>query len=231
MTGPNFGSRDTPYLKKPAIALAWDRPTSGNSAGQTRFVLERQFGYPVTAVRTQQLTGAELSQFQVLILPESGGGEGGYADVLGPAGINRLKQWVSDGGTIIGIGTAVQFLADPRMGLLPIQQENRVPETRPGLREPALALLVAAVVDEGALRHLRRPPKLRPRAPQARRMRRIRISIKRSSPIRNSPLVYAGLWCAATWIKSNGSRRAYRKPSMPWFLAHLFLRPSKSIAV
>jgi len=82
--GPNFGSRDTPYIKRPTIALAWDRPTSGNSAGQTRFVLERQFGYPVTPVRTTSLTSAELSQFQVLILPEAGGGEGSYADVLGP---------------------------------------------------------------------------------------------------------------------------------------------------
>ena len=126
--GPSFGSRDTPYLKAPAIALAWDRPTSANSAGQTRFVLERQFGYPVTPIRTQQLSSAELARFQVLILPEAGGADGGYAEVLGTAGIARLKQWVSDGGTVIGIGSAVQFLADTRLGLLPIQQENRVPE-------------------------------------------------------------------------------------------------------
>ena len=126
--GPNFGSRYAPYLKKPAIALAWDRPTSANSAGQTRFVLERQFGYPVTPVRTQHLASGDLSQFQVLILPEAGLGEGGYADVLGTAGVQRLKQWVADGGTVIGIGTAVQFLADPKTGLLPIQQESRIPE-------------------------------------------------------------------------------------------------------
>jgi hypothetical protein len=126
--GPNFGARDTPYLKKPAIALAWDRPTSGNSAGQTRFVLERQFGYPVTPIRTAGLNSAELSQFQVLILPEAGGGDGSYLDVLGAAGLARLKQWVADGGTVIGIGSAVQFLADSRVGLLAIQQENRIPE-------------------------------------------------------------------------------------------------------
>ncbi len=125
--GPNFGSRYTPYLKKPAIALAWDRPTSANSAGQTRFVLERQFGYPVTPVRTQQLGTADLTQFQVIILPEEAG-DGGYAGVLGTAGVQRLKQWVADGGTVIGLGTAVQFLADVKTGLLAIQQENRVPE-------------------------------------------------------------------------------------------------------
>jgi hypothetical protein len=125
--GPNFGSRYAPFLKRPAIALAWDRPTNASSAGQTRFVLERQFNYPVTPIRTQQLGGAELEKFQVLILPDAGGGEG-YADILGTAGIARLKQWVTDGGTVIGLGSAVQFLADPRVGLLPIQQENRLGE-------------------------------------------------------------------------------------------------------
>ncbi|MDP9171796.1 MAG: M14 family metallopeptidase [Acidobacteriota bacterium] len=126
--GPNFGSRYAPFLKKPAVAMAWDRPTSAGSAGETRFVLERQFGYPVTPVRTQQLGSADLSQFQVIILPDGGSGDGGYAEVLGVSGVQRLKQWVADGGTVIGIGTAVQFLADSKTGLLAIQQENRVPE-------------------------------------------------------------------------------------------------------
>jgi hypothetical protein len=148
--GPNFGSRYAPYLKKPSIALAWDRPTSGNSAGQTRFVLERQFGYPVTPVRTQQLGGADLSQFQVIILPEAGFGDGSYADVLGAAGVQRLKQWVADGGTVIGIGTAVQFLADAKTGLLPIQQESRVPEAAPASGTAGAASARPAAPAEGA---------------------------------------------------------------------------------
>ena len=123
--GYDFGGRYTPYLKKPVIALAWDRPTSANSAGQTRFVLERQFGYPVTPVRTAQLGTGDISQFQVIILPEASPLDGGYAGVLGVAGIARLKQWVADGGTLIGLGTATQFLADTRTGFLAIQQESK----------------------------------------------------------------------------------------------------------
>ncbi len=37
----------------------------------------------------------------------------------------RLKQWVADGGTLIGLGSATQFLADSHTGLLPIQQEAK----------------------------------------------------------------------------------------------------------
>jgi hypothetical protein len=120
--GPNFGSRDTPFIKKPSIALAWDLPTNGTSAGETRFVLERQYGYPVTVVRTQQLATADLSRFNVIILPDTAGS---YTTTFGPAGIQRLKAWVADGGTIVGISGAVNFLADPAMGLLAIQQEDR----------------------------------------------------------------------------------------------------------
>ena len=138
-SGYDFGGRYTPFLKKPTVALAWDRPTAAGSAGQARFVLERQFGYPVTAVRTAQLGGSDLEQFQVIILPEASPQDGGYAGVLGTIGIARLKQWVADGGTLIGLGTATQFLADARTGLLPVQQESRPGEAaKPAAgKEPA----------------------------------------------------------------------------------------------
>ncbi len=122
--GPNFGSHWVAYLRKPTIALAWDRPTASGSAGQTRFVLERQFGYPVTVIRSQQLAGTDLSKFNVILLPDGGFGEG-YGAVLGPNGARRLKDWVQSGGTLIGLGAgAVQYLADPRNALLDVRQEN-----------------------------------------------------------------------------------------------------------
>lgn len=120
--GPNFGSRYVVELPKPAVALAWDRPTSSQSAGWTRFVLERQFEYPVTAVRAQSLGSADLDKFQVLILPEAMGES--YAQAFGPGGIARLKQWVSAGGTVIALGSSTSFLADPNVGLLAVSQEN-----------------------------------------------------------------------------------------------------------
>ncbi len=141
--GVNFGSAYVNVLKKPEIALAWDRPTSSTSAGQTRFVLERQFGYPVTVVRTELLGSADISRFHVIILPDGGFG-GGYAGVLGPDGARRLKEWVRDGGTLIGIGSAMQFLADPKSALLAVRQEDlakpgEVPTKKPETPEPSRA--------------------------------------------------------------------------------------------
>jgi hypothetical protein len=55
----------------------------------------------------------------VLILPA-----GSYTATLGEAGAARLKAWVSAGGTLIGIGDAISFLSDQKVGLLAVTREN-----------------------------------------------------------------------------------------------------------
>ena len=125
--GPNFGSRNVVRFTKPNVAIAWDRPTASYVAGSTRFVIERQFDYPVTPIRTARIASSDLSLYQVLILPESGGGQD-YAAVLGEQGIANLKDWVEKGGVLIGIGSANRFLADPNIDLLSIRREDAVVE-------------------------------------------------------------------------------------------------------
>jgi hypothetical protein len=113
--GVNFGSRYVVAMKKPAIAIAWEEGASPASAGHTRFVLERQYGYPTTPVRTRVLANADLGRFQVIVLP---GGEYG-------AGLRRkLGEWVSAGGTLVALGEAVGSLLDAKEGLLAVQQED-----------------------------------------------------------------------------------------------------------
>jgi hypothetical protein len=115
--GIDFGSNNTRPVRRPAVALLWDAPVSSLSAGHTRFVLERQYGYPVTAMRTSSLAGADLSKFDVLIMPE-----GNYGTL--PAGAaERIKNWVRGGGVLIGIGGALNYLSSPAVGLLELPQE------------------------------------------------------------------------------------------------------------
>ena len=122
--GPSLGSGNVVRFSEPKVAIAWDEPTRSYVAGNTRYVIERQFDYPVTAIRTNRLANSDLSQYQVLILPEGSG----YADVLGEGGIGNLKDWVSKGGVLIGIGNANRFLADPNVDFLSIRREDAVYE-------------------------------------------------------------------------------------------------------
>jgi hypothetical protein len=125
--GVNFGSSQVLRVRKPRIALAWDEPVYSMSAGAARFVLERQYGYPVTPIRVAQLAEADLSRFQVLILPAGGN----YARAFGESGVERLKAWVETGGTLIALADAVGFLANPKAELLAVEQEDAVREGEP----------------------------------------------------------------------------------------------------
>jgi hypothetical protein len=119
-SGLSFGARDVGPLPAPRIALAWDEPTRSYSAGNTRFVLERQFGYPVVPVRTPDLARPELDRFDVVILPD---GEG-YAEALGESGVARLTAWVERGGVLVGMSGALRFLTHDDVGLLPADRER-----------------------------------------------------------------------------------------------------------
>jgi len=88
--GVSFGSERAHLVENPRVLLAWDRPTSSTSAGWARWVLERRFGQPVTAVRVSSLGRVDLSRYDVLVLPA-----GEYGDALGEGAVKRLRDWIS----------------------------------------------------------------------------------------------------------------------------------------
>ena len=124
MQGPSFGSNHVRRLHAPRIALAWDQPTDIYSPGAVRFVLERQFGYPVTIVRTQMLRSADLNRYDVVILPSDSRRFGGYRTVLGGSGAAHLRDWVEDGGTLVTLANATAWAAHPDVDLIASRLEN-----------------------------------------------------------------------------------------------------------
>jgi hypothetical protein len=118
--GISLGSSRVLPLKAPRVALAWDTPTHSASAGWARFVIERQFGQAVTAVRTATLRIADLTRYDVIVLPA-----GSYTEVLGEDGIRRLKEWVRMGGTVVTLGEASRWATRRNVGLLETTTELR----------------------------------------------------------------------------------------------------------
>ncbi|MEN7341339.1 MAG: M14 family metallopeptidase [Pseudomonadota bacterium] len=164
--GPNFGSGNVMRFSDVRVAMAWDEPTSVLSAGNTRFVIERQFDYPVTPIRTDRLARADLRRYQVLILPTT---RGSYADRLGTAGIENLKDWVSDGGVLIALGNASRFLADPDVDLISSRLEDAIVEEDEDIEVPerdddaeARSVAGSVIDDDGVYRALIQPEAERP---------------------------------------------------------------------
>jgi len=118
--GPNFGSSNVRFLPKPRIALAYNVPTSANSAGWFRYLLEQRYGYPVTLIRADQLRTADLTRYNVLILPDT---FAGYAQQLADGA--TVREWVQRGGVLIGIAGATTWMADEKVNLISTKREKR----------------------------------------------------------------------------------------------------------
>ncbi|MBV2128329.1 peptidase M14 [Rheinheimera sp. SM2107] len=124
--GPNFGSFNVKTLHKPNIAMLWDEPANPLSAGSARFIVERNLNYPVTAIRPAQLTGADLSHYQVLVVPASS--RGSYQQALGSRGLANLRSFVERGGVLITLGNATDMLLAGDSPLLSSKREYKVRE-------------------------------------------------------------------------------------------------------
>ncbi len=160
--GPNFGSENVVPMRAPKIAIAWDEPSSPTAAGATRYVIERQFGFPATAVRVEDMNNRALDQFDVIVLP--GGGD--YAAVLGKAGVERIKAWVERGGVLVVLGAATRFAATPETGLLSIRREDaaRADDANPENEDSKTTVPGALIADAATAQKSIAPEKKTPDA-------------------------------------------------------------------
>ena len=106
-TGITPGSRYAVDLRAPRVAIAMYEPTNWRAYGSLWFLFEQILGYPFTPIRTSQLRGVDLKKYDVLIFPD--GSEAGYQEILGSAGIARIKEWIEGGGVFIGIRGGAAF--------------------------------------------------------------------------------------------------------------------------
>jgi hypothetical protein len=119
-SGISLGSGEVVPLKAPRVVLAWDTPTQTLSAGWARYVLERRYGLPVTAVRVHSLDSFDLTKTDVIVLPQ-----GNYGSAIGEDLVRRLKEWVRGGGTLVTLGDASRWASTEKVGLIDARPEMR----------------------------------------------------------------------------------------------------------
>ncbi|PCI32269.1 MAG: zinc carboxypeptidase [Flavobacteriaceae bacterium] len=104
--GPDFGSQSIHLVGNKKIALLSGKETSSLSFGEIWHFFEQQLKYPITIIKGNQLDSKSLRDFDVLIIPN-----GYYGSLLAKTTLETLKSWVSDGGKLITIGTALNPFA------------------------------------------------------------------------------------------------------------------------
>ena len=103
------GSNAVVPLHNPRVILAAGDGVSTTSFGALWFYFERELGLPVVPVELASFGAVDLGPYNVLVIPD------GSADQLwhelGEDGAAKLKQWVSEGASVIAMGGSVGLLA------------------------------------------------------------------------------------------------------------------------
>ena len=100
--GKDFGSYVYPLLKMPKVAVVTGAETASGSVGQIWHFFEQELQFPVSMVTVQGLKNLNISQTNVLILPN------GYY----PKDIDqKLAAWVEQGGKLILMEDAISAVA------------------------------------------------------------------------------------------------------------------------
>jgi hypothetical protein len=156
-SGPDLGGSRFPVLEPPRIALLCGSAVSGSSYGALWHLLDHDLQVRVTSLPVEALRGADLSKYNVLVLPRGGWGAG-YMRALGPDGVDAIRAWVEAGGTLVGIGEGAAFAADSARALSKVRLRAQVlkefasptaraPLPEIGIREALGDAPRAAVVD------------------------------------------------------------------------------------
>jgi len=103
---PDLGGEHFKRLEPPRIALLSRSGSNIYDVGEIWFFLDHDLG--IRHARVSVESEADLSRYNVVILPERSGGP------LPGSWTNRLKDWVKAGGTLIAMGNAATQLGDQK---------------------------------------------------------------------------------------------------------------------
>lgn len=110
--GLDLGSSQYALLKTPRIALLANTPVSSTNMGEIWFMVEQELQARHSLLDIQRLGNLQLDLYNVLVLPSIWGETQQLKNILGKNGMERLKRWIEEGGTLIAMGSSAVFAAD-----------------------------------------------------------------------------------------------------------------------
>lgn len=105
VSGIDLGSGSLLTTRTPKILLLGGNGTSSNDAGEIWHMLDQRMRIPATIVEIERFNGTNINGYNVIIMPE-----GGY-NTFDKQAQEKLKAWISNGGTVLAFENAGKFLS------------------------------------------------------------------------------------------------------------------------
>jgi hypothetical protein len=104
-----IGSEIVVSLDLPKVGILGDDGVSQTAYGALWWTFERRYGIDFLPLTYGYLSGGDLSELNVIIVPDAS--PGALNARLGKSGADRLRDWVRSGGTLITMGAASAWAA------------------------------------------------------------------------------------------------------------------------
>ncbi len=109
------GSEEVISLKVPKVVLIAGDGVAQTSYAEISYLLGKNMGVEFVPMSIEAFRKTRMADFNVLILPD--GSASAYARTFDKDGIKKLKDWCTDGGTLICVGGGAGFAADKKVDL------------------------------------------------------------------------------------------------------------------
>ncbi|WP_339651345.1 M14 family metallopeptidase [uncultured Salegentibacter sp.] len=120
--GVNLGSNQFRALQPAKVALIVGEGITPYDAGEIWHLFDQRYDMKITKLDTRNFSRADLSRYTDIILPNS------WGSALDDSDIDKLKEWVRDGGTLIGYRNAARFFEKEDFMDLEIKKDSLVAE-------------------------------------------------------------------------------------------------------
>ena len=104
--GPDVGSNQVGFVRRPAIAVLADAPVSPTALGEVWHWFDAVAEYPATFLTAERFAASDLDGVDVLVMPD-----GGYGAWLTDARAAALRDWVRAGGRLVALERGATALA------------------------------------------------------------------------------------------------------------------------
>lgn len=121
--GASLGSNSFLSLRKPEIAMLVEGGVSANDAGEIWHLLDERFGIGVTMMPVTVFNSANLQRYNTIILPP------GTYNVINDAAREKLKTWIQNGGVVIGMENALNWLNTNGFGKFEMRKNTAKKDT------------------------------------------------------------------------------------------------------
>jgi len=111
--GPVLGANANRTVRHPKIALLRGSPLSSLSYGQIWHLLDVEMPLPHTPIDVDRIGRTDLSAYNVIVVPTGGN----LDSALGRGGVDRVRDWVRAGGTLVAVGGAATWSARSILGI------------------------------------------------------------------------------------------------------------------